>query len=131
MLLTLIVLLALAGCVTPPPATIPPDLDTYSGLAAALAEIDAGGTVVFLYDVRTPEEYISGHIPGAINVPVSEIPKGIPRKLKHQPVVVYCQAGGRAMMASTALTDKGFTNVANFSSVANWEGALVTGPDPR
>ena len=130
--LTVIILLALLGCASPPPEVVPPGLDTYEGLAAALnVNRSDDATLVLVYDVRTPEEYATGHIPGAINVPVAEISRGVPRKLKHQPIVIYCQAGGRASAATNALIERGFTNVVNFRSVGYWKGELVTGTEPK
>lgn len=52
---------------------------------------------IIIVDVRTPEEYQKGHIPGAINVPV-ETPQLITEKIpdKNETIFVYCLSGGRA-----------------------------------
>jgi phage shock protein E len=66
-----------------------------------------------ILDVRTPEEFASGHVPRAVNIPhtelagrLDELPSG-----RTTPIVVYCEKGGRAGMAATALLDAGFTEI--------------------
>ena len=81
--------------------------------AAELAEQISAGTAPFVLDVRTREEFASGHIPGAVNIPHDELPGrmdelGIPRS---DEVVVNCRSGRRAAAAERALVAAGFTNV--------------------
>lgn len=66
-----------------------------------------------ILDVRSEAEFASGHVPGAINIPhdqlvsrLSDLDSGMER-----PVVVYCQSGKRAGMATAALLEAGHTNV--------------------
>ena len=127
MLFALAAITLLAGCASLETGTIPPDLDTYAGLSAALA----GEDPVLVYDVRTPEEYVTGHIPGAINIPHGEIARKVPFWKKSDVIVVYCASGGRSFMAYEALTAKRFNHVIDFGGVGNWEGDLVMGTDPE
>ena len=115
-----------AGCASFAPVEVPPDLDTYGGLSAALMQ----NADVTVYDVRTAEEYVTGHVPGAINIPHGEIAKKLPFWKKNDVMVVYCASGGRSFMAYEALTDKGFKYVTDFGGVGNWEGELITGNEP-
>jgi rhodanese-related sulfurtransferase len=64
-------------------------------------------------DVRTPEEFASGHVPGARNVPIDELAAhtGELSAYQAQPVVVYCERGPRAAKAAGALEAAGFTSV--------------------
>jgi phage shock protein E len=74
-----------------------------------------------LVDVRSPGEFGSGHIPGAVNVPVGEL--GAKLKLlgaKDQPVVVYCASGARSAMARSVLKAQGFEKVFNLGSMSRW-----------
>ena len=103
-------------------AAIPPDLDTYDGLTSALES----GEKILLFDVRTPEEYANGFIPGAENIPYDVITKRIPFWKKNRVIVVYCQSGGRSSRAFQALVDKGFKHVFDFGGVGNWKGDLET-----
>ena len=65
-----------------------------------------------LIDVRSPQEFKEGHLPGAINIPEYEI-----RKVKNempklnQQIVVYCQYGGRSKNAYNMMKKMGYTNV--------------------
>ena len=79
-----------------------------------------------LLDVRTQEEYASGHIPGAICIPnetigSEEIPE-LPDK--DQLILVYCRSGNRSKQASQKLAEQGYTNVVEFGGINGWTGNL-------
>lgn len=64
-----------------------------------------------ILDVRSPEEYSSGHIEGSQNTPHEEV-TGIAGDLgSYDNVYVHCKMGGRAKMASDALTNAGLSNI--------------------
>ena len=64
-----------------------------------------------ILDVRSPEEYSAGHIEGSQNTPHEE-GRGISEDLKsYDKVYVHCKMGGRAKMASEALTNAGLDNI--------------------
>ncbi|MCL5935349.1 MAG: MBL fold metallo-hydrolase [Firmicutes bacterium] len=68
---------------------------------------------LFLLDVRTPEEYDSGHIKGSVNIPVSELPhrvKELPEDLA-APIISICRSGARSAYALMFLRGYGYTNV--------------------
>lgn len=80
-----------------------------------------------LLDVRTQEEYVSGHIPGAICIPnetigSEEIPE-LPDK--DQLILVYCRSGNRSKQASQKLAEQGYTNVVEFGGINGWTGEIV------
>ena len=54
-------------------------------------------------DVRSPGEYASGHIPGAVNIPMEQIEARIDDLLPAVPIVLVCQAGKRARMVAGLL----------------------------
>ena len=64
-----------------------------------------------VYDVRERDEYASGHIPGAVNVPLSEL-AGRENEIQG-PAIVVCQAGGRSARAATHLAEQGKTDIMN------------------
>lgn len=75
-----------------------------------------------LLDVRTQEEYASGHIPGAICIPnetigSEEIPE-LPDK--DQLILVYCRSGNRSKTAASALAELGYTNIFEFGGISTW-----------
>lgn len=103
---------------TAPAAAGLPDRDP------ALAHKLVGEGAVLL-DVRTPEEYATKHLDGAVNVPVDEIDArmGEVDKLagdKKKAIVVYCQAGGRAARAKEALLKAGHQQVTNLGGIDDW-----------
>ncbi|MBM4382331.1 MAG: rhodanese-like domain-containing protein [Deltaproteobacteria bacterium] len=78
-------------------------------LAAVLAREEAP----LLLDVRTPEEFAAGHVPGATLVPVQELEARAAElaAYKERGVVAYCEVGGRASKAAEILRAAGFANV--------------------
>lgn len=75
-----------------------------------------------LLDVRTPQEFKEGHIPGAKLMPNYDIIVRAPIELpdKQALILVYCQSGSRSLMACRELTEMGYTNVVNIGGIMNW-----------
>jgi len=68
---------------------------------------------LMVVDVRTPQEYAQGHLKGAINIPLSDLPLRIGGLDPNKPILVYCQTGYRSAQASAILAKAGFTQVYN------------------
>lgn len=65
-------------------------------------------------DVRTPEEFNSDHIDGAVNIPVDQLNNRIDEvKALPTPIVAYCRSGNRSGMAVGILNQHGITDVTN------------------
>lgn len=93
--------------------------------------LDRGGIVI---DVREPDEYREGHVPGATSVPLASVPESVESFRKAVPVYVICMSGGRSMRACEFLHAAGVTNVVNvaggtmgFAALGN---GLTTGDQP-
>ncbi len=74
-----------------------------------------------LLDVRSKAEFETGHLPGAKNVPVSDVAikaKGL--GAKDRPVIVYCASGARSAVARSTLKGLGFEQVYNLGSISRW-----------
>jgi len=84
------------------------------------------GDVVIL-DVRTEDEYNSGHIQNAILIPHGEIRGRAESELpdKNQVILVYCRSGARSETAAGELIDMGYTNVYDFGGIINWPYEIV------
>ena len=75
-------------------------------------------------DVRTPREYANGHVLGAINIPIQELPQRLAEVPKDKRVYVYCESGGRSGRASKMLVEAGITNIENVpESMGGWRRA--------
>ena len=79
-----------------------------------------------ILDVRRPDEYAEGHIPGAINVAnevigTEEIPE-LPDK--SQMILVYCRSGRRSKEASEKLVKLGYTNIVEFGGILDYKGEI-------
>ena len=64
-----------------------------------------------ILDVRTPEEFQAGHIPGAQNTPHEEVAHIADNLKQYRAVYVHCKMGGRAKMAAQALQGSGLNNI--------------------
>lgn len=87
--------------------------------AKALMDSNTGW---ILLDVRTQEEYDSGHIPGATLLPnetigTAEIPS-LPSK--SQMILIYCRSGNRSKQAAMKLENLGYTNLYEFGGIITW-----------
>ena len=78
-----------------------------------------------LLDVRTPEEYRGGHVPGSRNLPLQQIEKitAIAEK-KETPLFVYCQSGARSRQAVSLLQRMGYENVNDIGGMAAYRGEV-------
>jgi phage shock protein E len=121
--ITLCALIAflLEGCATVPPYTAYSDPDSLAKLIAEKSR------QYFLVDVRTAEEYASGHIPTAVNIPVDRIAAQAPTPDKKAIVIVYCASGMRSARAASTLVGLGYDRVVDFGSVSKWKDGLVKG----
>ena len=79
-----------------------------------------------ILDVRRPDEFAEGHIPGAINVPNEEIGTTEIAELpdKSQLILVYCRSGRRSKEASEKLVKLGYTNIVEFGGILDWKGEI-------
>jgi len=78
---------------------------------------------VVILDVREQHEYDSGHIPGAVLLPVGTITDDTAAAVIDEldtVVLVYCRSGNRSKTASQALVDLGYTNVYEFGGINDW-----------
>ena len=77
--------------------------------------LESGAT---LLDVRTTNEFNSGALPNAKNIPLSILPLLAHEQLdKDEHVFIYCRAGGRAIMAERILAGLGFSRVTNIGGM--------------
>ncbi|WP_298137636.1 rhodanese-like domain-containing protein [Acidiferrobacter sp.] len=77
-------------------------------------------------DVREPQEFTSGHIARAINIPLGQVAARTQelKKYKERPVILCCASGARSARAASALRKAGFTDVRNLSGgLAAWRDA--------
>jgi rhodanese-related sulfurtransferase len=79
-----------------------PQVDVEAVLAAPAGERP------FLLDVRTPQEYAAGHIPGAVNFPVDDLRHRLSELPRDRRITAYCQVGQRGYLAARILRQAGF-----------------------
>ncbi|WP_374601329.1 rhodanese-like domain-containing protein [Arenimonas sp.] len=74
---------------------------------AAVAEITARADAPILLDVRTPEEFAQGHLPGAVLIPHDQLAERLDEINRDRWVLVYCRSGKRATTAQEILEEAG------------------------
>lgn len=82
-----------------------PQVDVETVLDAPAAERP------FLVDVRTPQEYADGHMPGAVNIPVDDLRTRLGEITRDRRVAAYCQVGQRGYLATRILLQAGYSAV--------------------
>ncbi len=81
-----------------------------------------------LIDVRQPEEYEAGHIPGSVLIPLGELEARHRELNRSKKIITYCRSGRRSMAAAIALCGLGFESVYNMSSgILDWHYGIVSG----
>jgi rhodanese-related sulfurtransferase len=81
-----------------------------------------------LLDARPTEYFDVEKIPGAINIPHTDIYTKIEDAVpdKDALILVYCQVGARAFLAATSLIGLGYTNVYDFGGIVDWPFGVET-----
>lgn len=78
-----------------------------------------------LIDVREPVEYKNGFIPGAINIPLSQIEQRMGNIPKDRDLLLYCRSGMRSKNAARILRKNGYTRLVNLQGgISSWSGKL-------
>ena len=82
---------------------------------------------IFILDVRTKEEYETGHIPNAILLPYDTLERTAIENIpdKTSTILLYCRSGKRSAMAASTLSSMGYTNVYDFGGIIEWDYGIV------
>lgn len=134
MTLLLALLLACDAVRTAAPTSAPPAAPTSAPPAApaeapASRDLDVAAlktTGLPVIDVRTPEEFAQGHVPGARNVPLDQLAARLPElePLKGQEFAVICASGRRSLEATSTLHAAGFSGARNvLGGTRGWQAA--------
>lgn len=122
----LLMLLAVSGC-TAPGESIENDPDpTLRTITASEAILLTGSDpTLTIIDVRRPDEYAAGHIPGAVNIDISSSFADEVGKLdRDESYLIYCATGVRGESALKMMGDLGFTEVYNLGAgISAWQRA--------
>lgn len=82
---------------------------------------------VIVLDVRTPQEYESGHIKNAILLPDYDLKEKASEFLanKSTPILIYCRSGRRSAQAAKTLSSLGYAFVYDFGGIIDWPYEVV------
>ncbi len=103
-----------------PVAQAPAKVNTKITPADYQAQFGAGADHLLL-DVRTPEEFNSGHIPGAVNISVDQLAQRLSEVPQDKPVVLYCRSGNRSNQAAQILDQAGYTQIYDLGGIITWQ----------
>jgi phage shock protein E len=139
LIVALLAILILAGCSAPasapaaaPAAAQPAATEAQTIDVASLPrDVDVQTTAalreqpdVMILDVREQDEWDAGHIPGAVFMPMGQVPDRMSEIPKDKTVIVQCRSGNRSSQVTDFLVQQGFTNVHNMSGGLNaWQSA--------
>ena len=78
-----------------------------------------------LLDVREPHEFKTGFIPGAKNLPLSQLQGRLHEISKEEQVLLYCRSGMRSKQAANILSKNGFANLGHLrGGISAWNGTI-------
>lgn len=91
------------------------------------AKEEMNNSNVIILDVRTEDEYNSGHIENSVLIPVDDLENKAEELLvnKEQKILVYCRSGNRSKKAADLLVEMGYTNVYDFGGIKDWPYEIV------
>ncbi len=108
-------------------AALAEDRESTKAPSISPAELSArreSGAAPVVIDVRTPEEYAAGHIPGAVNLPFDQVARRIVEIDTPHGVALYCMVGPRARKGESALVAAGYEKVLHLEGgLAAWQAA--------
>jgi rhodanese-related sulfurtransferase len=79
---------------------------------------------LFVLDVRSPEEFAAGHVPGAVNIPHDQVASRLAEIPKNKEVVLYCRSGRRSALAAETLEANGYKDLRLMQGdMPGWEKA--------
>lgn len=76
-----------------------------------------------LVDVREPDEYADGHVPGATSIPLDTVPDRVDAFVGDGPTYVICQAGGRSLRACEFLAEQGVEAINITGGTGAWKAS--------
>ena len=141
LIVALLAILILAGCSAPAAAPSAPVAASAAASAAGEAktidvaslprDVDVQTTAalreqpdVMILDVREQDEWDAGHIPGAVFMPMGQVPDRLSEIPKDKTVIVQCRSGNRSSQVTDFLVQQGFTNVHNMTGgIKAWQTA--------
>ena len=103
------------------------DVGTMRQVDASAVATAAQSSDALILDVRAPDEWRRGHLPGALHIPLAALPERIDEIDSSRSVIVHCKGGGRSAIASSFLQSVGRRNVANMKG--GYESWVAAGFD--
>lgn len=125
MLFIILIIATLSGCGSKSNSAT---LDYHKITAKEAKKIMDQDSSAIILDVRTKDEFNTGHIEGALLIPDTDIVEKAEETLtdKAATILVYCRSGRRSALAAADLVELGYSNVYDFGGIIDWEYDVVT-----
>jgi rhodanese-related sulfurtransferase len=119
----LVTFVATLATMLDPTATLSADLQVAMVSQDALLERQQKGDAsLVVLDVRTPDEYVAGHVPGAVNIPHDQVAARLAEVPKDKDVVIYCRSGRRTGLAAELLAANGYSRLGHLEGdILAWQ----------
>jgi rhodanese-related sulfurtransferase len=102
-------------------------------LARRIDAANEAGAVVRLIDVREPDEYVEGHVPGAELIVLGTVPDNVDRFGGDGPAYVICRSGARSRRAAAFVAERGVEAINIAGGTLAWMASgrpVITGDEP-
>jgi rhodanese-related sulfurtransferase len=99
----------------------------YSSQMAAEVLQRMGKEKLNIVDVREIDEWIDGHIPGAVHVPLSEFGEHMHKINPTEETIIVCRSGGRSARACEYLAQSGYNVINMLGGMLDWQGEIEVG----
>jgi len=86
-----------------------------------------GKEKLHIVDVREMDEWIDGHIPGAVHVPLSEFGDHVGKINPNEETIIVCRSGGRSARACEYLAESGYNVINMLGGMLAWQGDIEEG----
>lgn len=103
-------------------------MTTYLTISAKMAHAMMNKPDTVILDVREPDEFATGHIPNAVNIPMDALAQALtkePLKDPDRTILIYCRSGRRSAIAANFLVQCDYENVYDFGGILSWPYEIV------
>ena len=105
-----------------------PLMSTYKTIDAQTAKIMMNEPGVVIVDVRNPDEFATGHIPNAVNIPLDQLGQSMqydPLKDPDATYLIYCRSGRRSAIAAEIFVQNDYSRIYDFGGILSWPYEVI------
>jgi rhodanese-related sulfurtransferase len=103
-------------------------MSAYKTIDAQTAKIMMNEPGVVIVDVRNPDEFATGHIPNAVNIPLDQLGQSMqydPLKDPDATYLIYCRSGRRSAIAAEIFVQNDYSRIYDFGGILSWPYEVI------